>query len=154
MASALRIAALALVLALLVPGAAAADGPAGRTLLGGEWLYRADPADEGVQRGLHHEPGTNGWSPVGVPNAFNAGDESIASQVGSVGWYRKDFTLPSADPALEWAVRFESVNYRARIWLNGEPVGARGRLAVRGSAGASRGGGAGTRGGDEWCQRG
>ena len=25
--------------------------------------------------------------------------------------------------ALEWAVRFESVNYRSRVWLNGKPVG-------------------------------
>src|SRR5262249_35263425 len=40
-----------------------------------------------------------------------------------VGWYRKDFTLPSASAALGWAVRFESVNYRARVWLNGHAVG-------------------------------
>jgi len=118
-----KVAALLLACGLLVPAAAHADGPSGRTLLGGDWLYRADPADEGVQRGFHHEPGTNGWTPVHVPNAFNAGDESIASQLGSVGWYRKDFTLPSADPALEWAVRLESVNYRARVWLNGVAVG-------------------------------
>ena len=26
--------------------------------------------------------------------------------------------------ALEWVVRFESVNYRARVWLNGTPIGA------------------------------
>ena len=35
---------------------------------------------------------------------------------GSVGWYRKDFELPDKRAALEWAVRFESVNYRtARV---------------------------------------
>ena len=43
---------------------------------------------------------------------------------GSVGWYRKDFELPDASAALDWAVRFESVNYRARVWLNGREVGS------------------------------
>jgi beta-glucuronidase len=119
-----RLAALLVAGALLAPATAAADGPAGRTLLGGDWLYRADPADEGLDRGFQKETGTDGWTPVHVPNAFNAGDESPHSQLGSVGWYRKDFTLPNADAALEWAVRFESVNYRARIWLNGEKVGS------------------------------
>ena len=40
--------------------------------------------------------------------------------IGGVGWYRKDFSLPEASRALEWAVRFESVNYRSRVWLNGK----------------------------------
>ncbi len=43
---------------------------------------------------------------------------------GSVGWYRKDFELPDTSAALDWAVRFESVNYRARVWLNGREVGS------------------------------
>ena len=33
---------------------------------------------------------------------------------GGVGWYRKDFTLPSKSAALQWIVRFESVNYRSQ----------------------------------------
>ena len=44
--------------------------------------------------------------------------------IGGVGWYRKDFSVPEASKALEWAVRFESVNYRSRVWLNGKPVGS------------------------------
>src|SRR5204862_512618 len=32
-------------------------------------------------------------------------------------------SLPDASRALEWAVRFESVNYRSRAWLNGKPIG-------------------------------
>ena len=42
---------------------------------------------------------------------------------GTVGWYRKDFRLPSAARGLAWIVRFESVNYRTRVWLNGKPIG-------------------------------
>ena len=44
--------------------------------------------------------------------------------IGGVGWYRKDFSLPDASKALEWAVRFESVNYRSTVWLNGRRVGS------------------------------
>jgi beta-glucuronidase len=50
-------------------------------------------------------------------------DESAPSFLGGVGWYRKDFKLPSAAKALSWVVRFESVNYRSRAWLNGKPIG-------------------------------
>ena len=54
---------------------------------------------------------------------WNLGDASNASMAGGIGWYRKDFELPEADAALAWAVRFESVNYRTQVWLNGKPVG-------------------------------
>ena len=43
--------------------------------------------------------------------------------MGSVHWYRKDFRLPRASEASKWVLRFESVNYRARVWLNGKPLG-------------------------------
>ncbi|MGN6189722.1 MAG: glycoside hydrolase family 2 protein, partial [Conexibacter sp.] len=55
--------------------------------------------------------------------AWNAGDDSQTSFLGSVAWYRKDFRLPSRDRALAWIVRFESVNYRATVWLNGRQLG-------------------------------
>ena len=106
------------------PGALYSEGPSGRYLLGGHWLFRLDPSDRGLSQRLHRSTGTAGWTRVTVPNAWNAGDESRESMAGSVGWYRKDFELPSAAAALDWAVRFESVNYRSRVWLNGRPVGA------------------------------
>ena len=59
-----------------------------------------------------------------VPNAWNVGDDSVASMNGSIGWYRKDFELPTTSAALDWAMRFESVNYRADVWLNGRKVGS------------------------------
>ena len=45
------------------------------------------------------------------------------SMTGTVGWYRKDFRLPDARSRMDWLVRFESVNYRSRVWLNGRPIG-------------------------------
>jgi beta-glucuronidase len=112
-------------------GALYPDGQDDRWLLGGEWLYRADPGDVGVQQGWWRNNGnTANWTPVTVPNSFNAGDLSQASMNGSVGWYRRDFTIPtgafaSYAPARfrSWIVRFESVNYYASVWLNGRFIG-------------------------------
>ncbi len=49
---------------------------------------------------------------------------------GYVGWYRRDFTLPAGAFAgyvnaadRRWIIRFESVNYRATVWLNGRLIG-------------------------------
>ncbi|HLJ04476.1 MAG TPA: glycoside hydrolase family 2 TIM barrel-domain containing protein [Solirubrobacteraceae bacterium] len=101
------------------------DGWTNRYLLDGQWLYQADPSDAGIANGLWHDNAdTTGWTPVTVPNAFNAGDYSTASMYGSVGWYRKDFVLPPAASDVQWIIRFESINYRAQIWLNGYPVGS------------------------------
>lgn len=99
------------------------EGPSGRFLLDGPWLHRLDPAANGDGKGWQRDPSTAGWSVVGVPHAWNATDESDASFAGAVGWYRKDFRLPSKARRLMWAARFESVNYRVTAWLNGRFVG-------------------------------
>ena len=84
----LVVVALALSLALLVPATAAGqppdgldpanltipDGPGGRYQMGGEWLFRRDTADEGeIDRFFNHR-GRGGWTPVTIPNAWNAQD--------------------------------------------------------------------------------
>jgi beta-glucuronidase len=108
------------------------DGQTDRYLLGGTWLYRADPGDIGVAQGWWlDQPSTDGWSPVTVPNSYNAGNLSTQSYLGYVGWYRRDFTLPAgAFPryvpaaARHWILRFESTIYRAAVWLNGRQIAA------------------------------
>ncbi|MBV8998805.1 MAG: hypothetical protein JO304_07080 [Solirubrobacterales bacterium] len=140
---------LAAILALGVSGVAHAQGPAygatpptngtwyrdgqdGRYLLGGTWLYRADTGDVGVAQGWWGDvASTAGWSPVSIPNAYNAGDFSQTSMNGYVGWYRRDFTLPAGafdryvpKANRHWIIRFESVNYRATVWLNGHELGS------------------------------
>lgn len=100
-----------------------AQGPSGRFLLDGTWLFRLDPTEVGVKQGFQRQTTTDGWATTAVPNAWNATDESVASMTGTVGWYRKDFRLPSAARRFSYVVRFESVNYRSRVWLNGRPVG-------------------------------
>jgi beta-glucuronidase len=113
------------------PGALYRDGQSGRYLLGGTWLYRADMANTGLAQGWWRNAATtDGWSTVTVPNAYNARDFSTLSMLGYVGWYRRDFTLPAhafssyvPASARRWIIRFESVNYRAAVWLNGHRVG-------------------------------
>ncbi len=106
------------------------DGQTHRYLLGGTWLYRADPADVGQTQSWQKESSTDGWSAVSVPNSYNAGDLSSQSFNGYVGWYRRDFTLPRnvfsrhvRRSARRWIVRFESVVYYATVWLNGREIG-------------------------------
>jgi beta-glucuronidase len=112
-------------------GALYADGQTGRYLLGGTWLYRADRAADGLGQGWWRDrAATDGWSPVMVPNSYNAGDLTSSSMTGYVGWYRRDFTVPAGAfasyvpaSARRWVIRFESVNYRATVWLNGRQLG-------------------------------
>ena len=85
----------------------------------GTWLFRKDKSDKGKTHGWASETGEANWTQVQVPNAWNAGDDSSASMAGSVVWYRKDFKLPDNDKALAWKVLFESVRYRADVYLNG-----------------------------------
>lgn len=99
------------------------NGPDGRFLMGGAWLFRYDQG-QGTSQHFERSVSSAGWSQVFVPNAWNAQDESAASFSGTVAWYRKDFKLPSAEAGLAWLVRFESVNYRTRAWLNGHPIGS------------------------------
>ncbi|MDQ3457438.1 MAG: beta galactosidase jelly roll domain-containing protein [Actinomycetota bacterium] len=99
------------------------DGPDNRYLLGGEWLFRLDKGNVGLSQGFMRQSSTAGWTKTAVPNSWNAGDDSVESMTGTAGWYRKDFRLPDRRSRMSWVVRFESVNYRARVWLNGRPVG-------------------------------
>jgi len=99
------------------------NGQNGRYLLDGQWLFRQDHEDAGIRSGFARQQTTDGWSPVEVPHAWNATDISDASARGSIGWYRKDFRVPRAPARTAWLVRFESVNYRARVFLNGRELG-------------------------------
>ena len=99
------------------------DGHGGRRLLDGTWHFRADPERTGLRQGWQRRASLEGWTPVEVPHSWNAADLSDASQRGGLGWYRKDFRLPRARRGVRWLVRFESVNYRAAVWLNGRRIG-------------------------------
>jgi beta-glucuronidase len=99
------------------------DGPSGRYALDGRWLLRVDRRDRGAGQHWERRRSTAGWSPVTIPNAWNANDRSPSGFIGAPAWYRRDFRLPLRARGLDWLVRFDAVNYRATVWLNGTLVG-------------------------------
>ena len=103
-------------------GALYANGPSGRYLVDGTWYRRADRRDRGIRAGYPRTRSVAGWRQVTVPDAANAGDDTSRSYLGGIYWYRKDFRAP-AGTATNWVLRFESVNYRATVWLNGRRLG-------------------------------
>jgi beta-glucuronidase len=128
------LAALAALLALAVPAAALAaatppqraattDGPSGRSLLDGGWSTRADPHDVGRRRDWQRPGFARGFRAVRVPDAFNAQDLTARGMRSRVQWYRTTFHAAQAAGTTGWALRFEAVNRRADVWLNGRPLG-------------------------------
>ncbi len=109
-------------LALAVPrGALAADPPGPVTLAQG-WHFAHDPSDRGATENWQSGRRGSGWEPATIPHVLEASTDP-AVFFGSVGWYRLTFTGPEAPAGLGWAVRFEQVRRRARVWLNGEELG-------------------------------
>ena len=99
------------------------DGPDGRYLLGRAWSTLADLDDVGL-REHWEEPGrVPAFRPVRVPHSFDADTLTEGGFASHVQWYRVRFTLPRDPSASAWRIRFESVNVRARAFLNGTPIG-------------------------------
>lgn len=108
-------------------GAASAAAPAvytgatGRSAVS-SWYYAADPANLGLARrwGAKRFAGKLVKTPY-VPNAWPVtGAAGRRNFNGSVGWYRTTVTVPETGA---YALRFESVNHRAAVWIDGKLVG-------------------------------
>jgi hypothetical protein len=101
--------------ALLERGAGP-DGSRPVTLL--RWRYRADPHDRGLRAGWAR----GGWRGrlVRVPYSPNAGAHSGAAgrraYAGSVGWYACEVGAPADG---HYVLRFESAQYRTRVYVDG-----------------------------------
>jgi beta-glucuronidase len=98
------------------------EGQVNRQLLGGTWYFRQDDAFVGEAERWFDRDDLTGWRAINVPHNWNATDTT--ENRPSIGWYRKDFTLPrSPKKALHfWKLRFEGNNYRTKVWLNGKEL--------------------------------
>jgi beta-glucuronidase len=85
------------------------DAPNGMYLLDSGWATRAD--------------GASGYAPASVPHSFNVRPLTERGFRSRVQWYRLRFTLPDDPSATSWRLRFESVNNKATVWLNGTKLG-------------------------------
>ena len=103
------------------PALPAVTGPAGARVLDGPWIVRGDRAGRGEALGWRagHFNGREETMPFS-PNAGHvrgaAGERSFA---GSVAWYRTTVIVPRA---AVYAIRFESVNHKASVWVDGRLV--------------------------------
>jgi len=98
------------------------EGPGGRLELT-RWTLLKDPSNRGLELGFSR--GHFSGLPVTVPNTVNplpvTGTAGTLSYEGSVVWYRT--RLHTAAAGL-YAVRFESVNFQANVWIDGREVGS------------------------------
>lgn len=101
------------------------EGQPNRRLLGGTWYFRQDDTFVGDAQRWYAQDDLNGWTAIRVPHSWNAKDTTLDK--ASVGWYRKELTLPRVpkDQAKHtfWVIRFEGANYRSKVWLNGKTIG-------------------------------
>ena len=96
-------------------------GPGGRAQLSGLWRYERDRLNMGLRSGWQR--GGFGGRLVTTPFVPDAtqisGDAGVANFKGTIGWYRTHLDV-SVDR--EYAIRFESINHRAQIFLDGKRV--------------------------------
>jgi len=98
-------------------------GPGDRQQLDGLWRFKKDPDNLGFDKG--YQAGEfGGGELVRVPFVPDAtkinGDKGIRTFQGSIGWYRTHLDIP-VDGL--YAIRFESVNHRARVYVDGKLEG-------------------------------
>jgi hypothetical protein len=98
-----------------------ADGQVGAVVLR-DWALRRDPGNHGLALGWAR--GAFAGSPVSVPSVVNPhpilGAAGTRNFNGSVAWYRTRF---SASKLAHYALRFESVNHEATVWVDGRRLG-------------------------------
>jgi beta-glucuronidase len=99
----------------------AANGPGGERTLDEPWVVRGDRAERGERLGWSR--GGFAGRTVRLPFSPNAahvrGAAGERSFEGSVAWYRTTLAVARAG---DYAIRFESINHRASVWVDGRRV--------------------------------
>jgi beta-galactosidase/beta-glucuronidase len=90
-------------------------------VLDGLWRFRRDPQAQGMDKGFQQGRFSGPLVRVPwVPDARRiAGPPGVANFRGTVGWYRTNFVVPAAG---RYAIRFESVNHKAQVFVDGRRV--------------------------------
>jgi len=88
--------------------------------LSGFWDVRFDHEDHGQAEGWSE--GFDGGRPIAVPASWN---DQFADGRDFLGpaWYKSTFALPQVWREGQAFLRFDSVNYLTKVWLNGKEVG-------------------------------
>ena len=101
---------------------AAAPAPARIASLNGTWRFTPDYQGAGESaQWFAPSYGDGVWDQVKVPHSWSH-DPRFAGFVGA-GWYRLRFRAPAVAPGEVARLDFGAVFARARVWLNGRPLG-------------------------------
>lgn len=88
--------------------------------LAATWRFRTDPQDVGEAEGW--QKGLKDFRLIPVPASWNDIFDDVRNYVGSA-WYETDFRVDKGWAGQRIHLRFGSVNYTAKVWLNGKPLG-------------------------------
>jgi GNAT superfamily N-acetyltransferase len=97
--------------------------PHERIDLCGLWRFQPDPSGEGEKAAYFHpeyDPGR--WREVLLPGDFDTSSPNLDTYEGE-GWFRRTLTVPAGWRGKRIVLRFEGINYHAKVWVNGQEVG-------------------------------
>lgn len=89
--------------------------------LSGFWDFRMDPQDEGERAGWMR--GFDQARQIAVPGSWNDQFQDAANYFGT-SWYLKRCFVPKGWQGQRIGLRVGSANYAAKVWVDGNPVGA------------------------------
>jgi beta-galactosidase/beta-glucuronidase len=91
--------------------------------LNGAWEFRFDPLDEGMDQEWW-KPGTAFDQRINVPFGWESELSGFHSTSGQqIAWYRRELEVPPDWDGQHAWLRFEAVDWEARVWVNGAEVG-------------------------------
>ncbi len=87
--------------------------------LNGEWQFAFDDEDVGIREGWH--AGGNFSRTILVPFPYQSRLSGIGERAfHDVVWYKRSFVLPASASGKRILLHFGAVDYRARVWVNGQ----------------------------------
>jgi len=89
----------------------------------GLWRFQPDPSEDGEKVGYYDTKyDFSLWREVFLPCDFDTCSPGLESYEGSA-WFMRKITVPSDWQDKKVMIRFQGVNYHAKVWINGKEVG-------------------------------
>jgi len=92
--------------------------------LDGKWRFILDLGNVGENEGwFKTDFSDESWLLVDVPNNWDYYRPELFGYTG-IGWFRRWFNLCKEWSGKRLVLKFEGVNYSAKVWINGVPIGS------------------------------
>ena len=110
----------------LAPKKPAALRPTESASLDGEWLFRTDPEDTGLNNNwFAAKADSNDWTTVTVPHTWQVQPPFV--EYRGVAWYQRHFDVPERWTGSAIRIEFAAVFHTATVWVNGKLAGEHAR---------------------------